>query len=376
MEDEILACIKFDDIKYLHSGQVSKYVFPVKRGEAHHKKFNHLITRFFIMSENSSGEIMYLVQKRGKLKTSYPEYFTDSSSGHVLWSRNLNLKQIKKNALRELEEEFGIPPNEVKKIKFYDLFVEEDEAAYVFFGLVDNDIKLIPDPQELNIKESKFYNRTDLERILNKENNIESTKRIWKILIEKDSSNLFNEKFKSVKSVGKDVALMIGRFQPLHHGHLYVLRNILKSYKKVKIGIGSSQLSNTKNDPFTSEERKKFLKAALEKRNISSDNYEIYEIPDIFNAKKWINHVISIVGEFNSVYSNSSWVRELFLIQGIKVEKKQYLFKKKYNGNNIRSLVRKNNRTWRNLVPKEVVSLIEEFNGIKRIQFEKGKDDL
>ena len=140
-------------------------------------------------------------------------------------------------------------------------------------------------------------------------------------------------------------ALFIGRFQPLHHGHLYVLRTILKSYNKVKIGIGSSQLSNAINDPFTSEERKKFLNTALEKRNISSKRYEIYDIPDIFNAQKWVDHVISIVGEFSSVFSNSDWVRALFLNKDFKVEKKIAIFKKQFNANNIRNLIKKNDYT-------------------------------
>ncbi|KKM66200.1 hypothetical protein LCGC14_1483550, partial [marine sediment metagenome] len=179
-----------------------------------------------------------------------------------------------------------------------------------------------------------------------------------------------------LESKKKEIALFIGRFQPLHHGHIYVLKNILKSYKKVKIGIGSSQLSNTINDPFTSEERKKFFKAVFDKRRISSNQYEIYEIPDIFNAKKWVDHVISIVGEFNSVFSNSHWVRELFFNKEIKVSKKTTIFNKKYNGNNIRNLILKNNKKWRILVPKEVVELIEEFNGINRIKSFKGKEKL
>ena len=143
--------------------------------------------------------------------------------------------------------------------------------------------------------------------------------------------------------------------------------------KKMKIGIGSSQLSHTLNDPFTSEERKKFLECALEKRRISSKRYEIYDIPDIFNAKKWVDHVISIVGEINSVYSNSDWVRELFFNKRIKVAKKVTIFKKKFNANNIRNLIAKNDKKWKSLVPKEVVELIEEFNGIERIKSLYGK---
>ncbi|MFX1375370.1 MAG: nicotinamide-nucleotide adenylyltransferase [Promethearchaeota archaeon] len=372
MKDEILACIKDENIKFLHSGQISKYIFPMKRKEAHEKKIIHLITRFFILSYSTKGEIRYLVQKRSKNKTEYPEYFTDSSSGHVIWKRNLDLKKIKKDAMRELEEEFGIPSKALYKTKFYELTDERDnrerEIGYVFFGLVNYNIALSPNPIELDIKESRFYGRTELESILKNEKSLEYPKKIWKNLLNTDISSLFEKEPVVNSSHSNEIALFIGRFQPLHHGHMYVFRNILKSYKKVKIGIGSSQSSNTINDPFTSKEREQFFKVAFKKRNISTQKYEIFYIPDIFNARKWVDHVTSIVGEFNAVYSNSNWIRELFQNKGFKVEKKVEIFKKKFNASKIRRLIVKNDKSWRELVPKEVIKLIEEFDGINRLK--------
>ena len=81
MEKEILACIDDYNVKFLQSGQISKYVFPMERKEAHQKKISHLISRFFILAISPEGKIKYLVQKRGKNKSTYPGYFTDSASG-------------------------------------------------------------------------------------------------------------------------------------------------------------------------------------------------------------------------------------------------------------------------------------------------------
>ncbi len=372
MNNEILACIDDENIKYLQSGQISKYIYPIERKEAHEKKISHLITRFFIISKSPEGEINYLVQKRSKNKSSYPEYFTDSSSGHVLWTRNLDLFKIKKNALRELEEEFGIPSKAIQKVRFYELGDEEDnktkEIAYVFFGLVDLGIPLNPDPKELDIEQSRFYNKIELVNLLKNEKSVDHSRKIWRIILNTDIDSLFENEIELKVTRSNDVALFIGRFQPLHHGHIYVLRNILKSYKKVKIGIGSSQLSNTPNDPFTNAERKEFLNAAFKKRNISSNRYNIYYIPDIFNAKKWVDHVVSIVGEFDAVFSNSDWIRVLFQNKGFKVEKKITIFKNKFNASNIRRLIIKNDKSWKPLVPKEVAELIEECDVINRLK--------
>jgi nicotinamide-nucleotide adenylyltransferase len=371
MEKEIVACIKEINIKYLESGQVSKVVFPMERQEAHKQKVIHLITRFFIVSQTPKGEMRYLVQKRSKNKTEYPEYLTDSSSGHVIWKKNLDLKKIKKDAMRELEEEFGIPSRALLKTKFYELKDEKDdkerEFSYVFFGLVDYNVILKPNPNELDIKGSRFYGRVELENLLKNEKSIEYTRNIWKKLMNIDIISLFEIETEPTLSYRNNIALFIGRFQPLHHGHIYILRNILKSYKTVKIGIGSSQLSNTLNDPFSNIERHEFINTALKKRRISLKKYKIYDIPDIFDAKRWVNHVVSIVGEFDIIFSNSDWIRELFQNQGFKVGKKITLFKKKFNGSNIRQLIIRSNKSWKPLVPKEVVELIEKFNGINRL---------
>ena len=368
MKDEIIACIHSEDIKFLQTGQISKHVFPLKRKEAHTKKTIHLITRLFLLSKSPKGEIIFLVQKRGKKKEPFPEYFTDSSSGHVLWSKNLSLDEITKNVMRELEEEFGIQPKSVLNVKFHNLNIENDEIAYIFFGMVDYGVKLIPNPNELDAKDSKFYTRLELESILENQKNIEITKMIWRKLIDTNINSIFKITNSQKEIHQKKIALFIGRFQPLHHGHIYILKQILKSYQKVKIGIGSSQLSNTLNDPFTNIERKAFLQTVLKTRKIPSKKYEIFEIPDTFNAEKWIDHVISIVGEFNTVITNSPWVRELSLNKNIQVEKTDTIFKKKYNGKNIRNLILKENKKWKSLVPKQVVRLIKEFNGINRIK--------
>lgn len=372
MEKEILACIDTENMKYLQAGQISKYIFPMERKEAHEQKVSHLIIRFFIMTITPDNEILYLVQKRGRKKKSYPGYFTDSASGHVTYESNLNLNRIKMNAIRELEEEFGIPEKAIQKIIFYDLNAEENqftqEIAYIFFALIDYDVNLKPNAEELEIEGSKFYNKTELKKILENEKNVDYSKKIWNYLLKVNLEALFEQQTNLNKGKKETTALFIGRFQPLHHGHIYVLYRILEEHNKVKIGIGSSQFSNTKNDPFTNVERRRFIEAALKKRKIPNSKYEIYDIPDIFNAKKWVDHVVTIVGDFEIVYSNSDWVRELFQNRGYVVGKKLGIFKKKYNASNVRKLISKERKNWTNLVPNEVVNLIQEINGIQRIQ--------
>nr|MBD3197660.1 nicotinamide-nucleotide adenylyltransferase [Candidatus Lokiarchaeota archaeon]MBD3202054.1 nicotinamide-nucleotide adenylyltransferase [Candidatus Lokiarchaeota archaeon] len=371
-QEEILACVKREDIKFIHSGQLSKVVFPMKRKEAHEQEIPHLIVRIFITTRDDQGKVQFLVQKRGKHKKSYPNYYTDSASGHVIFEENLTLKEIKKNAYRELEEEFGISPKEIKSLNYYDLQAETDkfskELAYIFLGISKSNLTLKPNSDEVSVEESRFYDRNELKAILENENLVDYSKEIWEELLNREENSLFNEIKHSKKDKQNNVALFIGRFQPLHHGHIYVLYRIFESHNMVKIGIGSSQLSHTADNPFTKEERKQFIKSALNKRSISSDKYQIYYIPDIFNAQEWVDHVVSIVGSFSIVYSNSDWVRELFKNENYKIANKLSIFKNKYSGTRIRNMINQGKEDWESLVPNEVINLMKDFNGLKRIR--------
>ncbi len=374
MKDEILACIERKHLKFLQSGQISKYIFPMKRKKAHDEGIPHLIVRIFLVAESPDNEILFLVQKRGPNKKEYPGYFTDTASGHVIFDENMDLEKIKSNAYRELEEEFGIKEEYVNQLNFYGFKIEKDqytpEVAYLFIGSVDYNIELRPNPEELTIQESKFYSRAELTEIIEHEDAVDYSKEIWKELLDYDLKSLFQNSQKTgSEGAEKNTALFIGRFQPFHLGHLYVILKIYEEYDYLKIAIGSSQLDHTFNNPFTKKERRGFIKTTLLSNGIDDGMFTIYYIPDIFNANKWVDHVASIVGSFDIVFG-SDWVRELFKKEGYDVvdKIKVYKDKKKYSGTNIRKLIKEGNDQWRSLVPEEVFGLLSQFNGVERIQ--------
>ena len=160
-------------------------------------------------------------------------------------------------------------------------------------------------------------------------------------------------------------ALFIGRFQPFHKGHLKVIKNESKEYKKIIIGIGSSQYSHTKDNPFTAEERKIMIKKSLDAIGIK--NYKIIFIPDIHNPPKWVNHILSIFSDFDIVITNNSFTKSLFLEKGYKVKKTRLYEKNKYSGKEIRKRIIKNEQ-WKDLVPNEIYKIIKEIDGVRRIK--------
>ena len=160
-------------------------------------------------------------------------------------------------------------------------------------------------------------------------------------------------------------ALFIGRFQPFHNGHLKAIQFILKTYKEIIIGIGSSQYNYTFNNPFTSDERKEMIEVTLKSRNIT--NFKIVLIPDIHNPPKWVDHVLSIYSNFNVVVTNSTITKNLFSEKGFKVIETPIYSKDKYSGRLIRDKIAKN-QDWKKSVPPEVIDIIKKINGENRIK--------
>ncbi|MDH7518085.1 MAG: nicotinamide-nucleotide adenylyltransferase [Candidatus Thermoplasmatota archaeon] len=160
-------------------------------------------------------------------------------------------------------------------------------------------------------------------------------------------------------------ALFIGRFQPFHKGHLNVIKNVSKKYDEIIIGLGSSQYSNSLENPFSSDERKEMIKKSLEQ--IGVKNYRIELIPDIHDLPRWASYVSSIVTDFDVVITNSPLTKQLFEEKGYKVEQTAILDRKKYSGKEIRRRIIKD-EPWADLVPEPVVKIIKKIDGVNRLK--------
>lgn len=160
-------------------------------------------------------------------------------------------------------------------------------------------------------------------------------------------------------------ALFIGRFQPFHKGHLLFLQGICNLYDEIIIGIGSSQYSNTLENPFSYDERKLMIGKSLD--TIGVTNYRIVSIPDIHNPPKWVSHVLSIVTDFDVVLSNNPLTKQLFSEKGYIVRKTSLFKREKYSGKEIRRRMI-HGEAWEDLVPEAVATIIKDINGAKRVK--------
>jgi nicotinamide-nucleotide adenylyltransferase len=160
-------------------------------------------------------------------------------------------------------------------------------------------------------------------------------------------------------------ALFIGRFQPFHRGHLLLLERLSKQYDEIIIGIGSSQYRNTYDNPFSEVERKQMITQSLDAVGIHK--YRIVAIPDIHDPPRWVDHVCSIVSDFNVIIANNPFTRKLFSEKGYLVKGTTFFNRKRYSGKEIRRRMIQDD-LWAELVPEVVFKIITKIDGVNRVK--------
>ena len=159
-------------------------------------------------------------------------------------------------------------------------------------------------------------------------------------------------------------AIFIGRFQPFHRGHRRVVEAIADDVDELVVGIGSAGDSHTANDPFTGGERILMITKSLADLDILT-----YAVPieDLDRNSVWVSHVQSMSPRFDVAFSNNPLVVRLFEEADVPVEQVPMVDRHRYEGTEVRRRMIADDG-WEELVPPAVVDVIEEIDGIDRIQ--------
>ncbi len=164
----------------------------------------------------------------------------------------------------------------------------------------------------------------------------------------------------------KKLALLIGRYQPFHNGHLETVKEIMQeNLYNILIVIGSAQESHTLDNPFTAGERHSMIAQALEAIGITK--YTIIPIIDQNRYAIWVSHVESLVPKFDTVFTNNPLTKRLFGEKGYEVRVQKSYDRDKYSGTEIRRRMMAG-EDWGELVPEAVFKLIEKINGVERLK--------
>lgn len=84
-----------------------------------------------------------------------------------------------------------------------------------------------------------------------------------------------------------DLAVVIGRFQPFHNGHLALINEARKIAKHTLILIGSSGIARNIKNPFTSMERANMIHMATGKQDRETIEFG-YLKDDLYSDQEWV----------------------------------------------------------------------------------------
>src|SRR3989344_726958 len=151
-------------------------------------------------------------------------------------------------------------------------------------------------------------------------------------------------------------ALFVARFQPLHKGHLHVMKSLMKKYILV-IVIGSTNKKNNDN-PLSFSVRKKMINLSLKTYKCK---YRIIGIKDLHDDMKWSKSIekkakFDFVVTGNRKGNSEEWVKRCFPDK--RVIRYPMFYPRKYKATKIRKLI-KERKKWQHLVPEECVKTIK-----------------
>lgn len=162
---------------------------------------------------------------------------------------------------------------------------------------------------------------------------------------------IVNKKYKT--------GVLIGRFQPFHFGHAWLIEKSLEKFERIIILIGSSNIKDL-NNPWNFDTRKKMVEKFLKESGLHDRVIKIESVIDVPSDDKWLEIALSKINTDDFiVIGDNEWVNGIFENAGIKILRTGYFKREKYEGIKIRDLYNKNKK-WEDRVPEYIVKLIKD----------------
>lgn len=168
---------------------------------------------------------------------------------------------------------------------------------------------------------------------------------------------VFMVEFLSVNNKYK-IGLLIGRFQPFHLGHLFLIRKALRHIDKLVIGIGSANVKNADN-PLSFEQRKLMLEKTIEEEKLKDKIIRIVAIDDYPDDDVWLQKTLEKTGTIDTLIGNNEWVNGIFEKKGYTILRLGFFKRLTYEGEKIRRLIQEG-KPWEDRVPKYLTGTIKD----------------
>ena len=163
-------------------------------------------------------------------------------------------------------------------------------------------------------------------------------------------------------------AILVGRFQPFHLGHLSAVRDSSREVDELIIVVGSSQKSHEFRNPFTAGERIEMIRETLiAEEGIDENKIILIPVPDTDIHYLWTYQMDLLVPRYDWVYTNDPFTKYLFTERGVKVVQPRLHRRRDLSATQIRRRMIMD-KDWQRLVSHKTAEFIATIKGVKRIK--------
>lgn len=124
------------------------------------------------------------------------------------------------------------------------------------------------------------------------------------------------------------VGMYVGRFQPIHNGHMSIIERGLEECDHLIIVIGSAQESGTKKNPFSFEFRKELIQRSLRGRGAKVTIIGVNDREEVKDDSAWGRYLLDEVEKQTGLrptinFEGAEMVRSHWF-DGIDIERKAF----------------------------------------------------
>ena len=170
-------------------------------------------------------------------------------------------------------------------------------------------------------------------------------------------------------------ALIFGRFQPFHRGHLSIVKWAFRNgFDEIVFLVGMASENYTPQNPFTAGERIEMIRLSLADEGLPLDRAITATIRTLETSIGSVYYVLSYVPRVDTILTRNPVIAKIFLDAGISVMTPPLFNRDRWRGERIRRLIAKGDDSWKEDVTESTAKFIEEIGGVERLRWLISKD--
>ncbi len=165
-------------------------------------------------------------------------------------------------------------------------------------------------------------------------------------------------------------ALIFGRFQPFHKGHLSIVRWALEEegYEEIVLLVGMASENYTPRNPFTAGERIEMIRLSAMDAGIPLKHIITATIRTLETSIGSVHYVLSYVPRVDTILTRNPVIGKIFLDAGIGVKKPPLFNRKEWRGELIREWMARGDPRWIQAVTPTTAEYILSIGGVERLR--------